>query len=86
MPGVLGVFPEEPKEANAPDPKPKAEDAPLVGEATFVVAKGAMPLRVFVLLLNESNRLAGWYVLVAPSLVFSLVVLIELEIELRLAL
>lgn len=32
--GVFGVF-EEPKEANAPDPSPKAEDAPTDGE--FVV-------------------------------------------------
>lgn len=30
-PGVLGVFP-EPKDAKAPEPRPKALEAPLVGE------------------------------------------------------
>lgn len=45
VPGVFGVFAEEPKDANAPDPKPKAEEAPAVGEATLEVVKGVMPLR-----------------------------------------
>ena len=81
VPGVLGVFAEDPNEANAPVPKPKADDAALVGEATFVVAKGVMPLRGFVLLLKDSNRLAGWYAREPPSLLFSLVVPLELEME-----
>lgn len=35
-PGVFGVF-EAPNEANAPDPRPNALDAPAVGEAREVV-------------------------------------------------
>jgi len=42
-PGVFGVFPEEPKEAKAPDPSPKAEEAPDAGEAMLVVS-GVMAL------------------------------------------
>ena len=45
VPGVFGVFADDPKDANAPDPSPKAEDAPVVGEATVVVVKGEMPLK-----------------------------------------
>lgn len=44
VPGVLGVLEEDPKDANAPEPKPKAEEAPVVGEATLVVVTGVMPL------------------------------------------
>ena len=44
VPGVLGVLVDEPKDAKAPDPRPKAEEAPLVGEETPVVVTGAMPL------------------------------------------
>ena len=58
-PGILGVFAEEPKDAKTPDPSPKAELAPLVGEVTLLVERGAIPLRGFVLLLKESKRLAG---------------------------
>ncbi len=42
-PGVFGVL-TDPKEANAPDPKPKAEDAPAEGE---LVARGEMALKGF---------------------------------------
>lgn len=35
-PGVFGVL-AEPKEAKAPDPKPKADEAPTDGEGAFVV-------------------------------------------------
>lgn len=35
-PVVLGVFAVEPKDANAPDPRPNAEEAPAEGEETFV--------------------------------------------------
>lgn len=45
VPGVFGVLAAEPKDAKAPDPKPKAEEAPAVGEATLEVVKGVMPLR-----------------------------------------
>lgn len=44
VPGVLGVFIEEPKDAKAPEPRLKAEEAPAVGEVTFEVLKGGMPL------------------------------------------
>lgn len=43
VPGVLGVFAVDPKDANAPEPSPKAEEAPVVGEETFVVVKGDIP-------------------------------------------
>jgi hypothetical protein len=46
FPGDLGVFAEEPNEANAPDPSPNAEEAPeVVGEETPVVVKGATALK-----------------------------------------
>ena len=41
-PGVLGVLVADPKEANAPEPRPKAEDFPGVAEA--FVFTGVMPL------------------------------------------
>lgn len=64
VPGVLGVFAEDPKDAKAPDPRPKADEAPLVGEAAFVVVRGAIPLNGLDLLLKDPSpppkRLAGW--------------------------
>ncbi len=63
VPGVFGVFPEDPKDAKAPEPRPNADDAPLVGEATLVVVNGAMPLKGLDLLLKDPsppNRFAGW--------------------------
>ena len=45
MAGVFGVFTEEPKEAKAPDPRPKAEDAPAVGEVTLVAVAGEVVLK-----------------------------------------
>lgn len=64
VPGVLGVFAEDPNDAKAPDPRPKADEAPLVGEAVFVVVKGAMPLNGLDLLLKDPSappkRFAGW--------------------------
>ena len=44
LPGVLGVF-DEPKEAKAPDPRPKALDAPVVGDETVFVFRGEMALK-----------------------------------------
>lgn len=45
VPGVLGVFMEDPKEAKAPEPSPNAEDPPFgVGEERFVVLRGDIPL------------------------------------------
>ena len=64
VPGVLGVFAEDPNDAKAPEPRPKAEEAPLVGEAALVVVKGAMPLNGLDLLLKDPSpppkRFAGW--------------------------
>ena len=49
-PGVFGVF-TEPKDANAPDPRPNALDAPVVGEARE--AEGDMALKGFLVLCDE---------------------------------
>ena len=63
VPGVFGVFPDDPKEAKAPEPSPNADEAPLVGEAMLVVVTGAMALKGFDLLLKDPSppkRFAGW--------------------------
>ena len=86
VPGVFGVLADEPKEANAPDPSPNADDAPVEGDVTLVVARGGMPLRGFVLLLNESKRFAGWYVLDPPFLLSSLSPPLVLETDVLLEL
>jgi hypothetical protein len=82
-PGVLGVFAEEPKEANAPDPSPNAEDAPFdVGEEMFAVVSGDIPLKGFdlpVLPLSPPNRFADGYARVVSVLLRSLLLLFELE-------
>lgn len=60
--GVLGVLAEDPKDAKAPEPSPKAEEAPDVGDAAFVVVKGAIPLNGLDLLLKDPSppkRFAG---------------------------
>lgn len=60
--GVFGVFADDPKDANAPDPSPKAEEAPEVGEAMLAVDKGAIELKGLDLPLEEPsppNRLAA---------------------------
>ena len=65
VPGVRGVLAEEPNEAKAPDPRPKAEEPPLVGEETLVVVRGAMPLKGLPLVPagpSPPKRFAGWYV------------------------
>ena len=36
LPAVFGVFADDPKDAKAPEPRPKADDAPAEGEETFV--------------------------------------------------
>ena len=62
--GVLGVFAEEPNDAKAPDPRPKADEAPVVGEAVFVVVNGVIPLNGLDLPLKDPSpppkRFAGW--------------------------
>lgn len=42
VPGVLGVLLADPNEANAPDPKPKAEEPAVVGEASPVPVMGEL--------------------------------------------
>lgn len=83
--GVLGVFAEDPNDAKAPDPRPKADEAPLVGEAAFVVVKGAMPLNGLDLLLKDPSpppkRFAGWYGREFSGFVLSLLALLLLEVE-----
>jgi hypothetical protein len=56
LPGVFGVFVAEPKDANAPDPSPKALLAPLVGDVIPAVESGAILLNGFVLLLAPELR------------------------------
>lgn len=74
-PGVLGVLAEEPKDAKAPDPKPKAEEAPAVGEATLEVVKGVMPLReVLPDVLSPPYRLVAEKVREPSGLPFAFVV------------
>ena len=58
-PGVLGVLLDDPNDAKTPEPKPNADDAPLVGDATLFVERGVIPLSGLVLLLKESKRFAG---------------------------
>ncbi len=60
---VLGVFPEDPNDAKAPEPSPNADDALLVGDPTLVVVNGGMPLKGLDLLLKDPSppkRFAGW--------------------------
>ena len=42
----MGVFPDDPKEANAPEPSPNAEEAFAEGEDAFV-DRGDMALKGF---------------------------------------
>ena len=44
VPGVLGVLAAEPKDANAPEPRPNAVEAPAVGEASPPGGMGDMAL------------------------------------------
>ena len=43
VPGVFGVLTADPKEAKAPEPRPKAEDA--TGDVTVLVLRGCMSLK-----------------------------------------
>lgn len=80
VPGVLGVFVEEPKEANAPEPRPKADDAP--GEAIAAVFNGEAPFDVLdrAELSAAGNRRAPSECLGCDSLVS---VLLRLELGLN---
>jgi len=44
VPGVFGVLVAEPNEAKAPDPSPKAVDAPVVGDDMPLVVRGVTEL------------------------------------------
>lgn len=44
VPGVFGVLLADPKDANAPEPSPKAEEPPVVGDASAPGVNGEMPL------------------------------------------
>jgi len=47
VPGVLGVLAADPKEANAHEQSPKAEEPPVVGDAKPPGVKGEMALKGF---------------------------------------
>lgn len=47
VPGVFGVLVEDPNEANAPDPRPNAEEPAAVGDARPLPVKGEMALKGF---------------------------------------
>ena len=82
--GVFGVLPEEPKDAKAPEPRPKAEEAPLVGDATLVVVRGAIPFNGLVLLLKEPSppkRLVDWYGREFSVLMLSLLLLLDFSAD-----
>ena len=85
LPGVLGVLAEDPKEANAPEPSPNAEDAPFgVGDDKFVVLRGEIPLKGFGLALagvSPPNRFADGYARVVSVLLRSLLLLLLLAVE-----
>lgn len=54
VPGVLGVLVAEPNDANAPEPRPNADDPPVVGDASPPVVSGATPLNGFLPPCDES--------------------------------
>lgn len=84
VPGVLGVFAVDPKDAKAPEPSPKAEDAPVVGVDAPVVVKGDMPFSGFALppvVPSVPKRFAAEYVRVESGLVLSLPLVFGLEVD-----
>ena len=83
VPGVFGVFAEEPKDAKAPEPRPNAEDAPELGEETLVDS-GDIPLKGFDLPCEEfspPNRLVD--VNVRGESILVLLVASELFVEME---
>lgn len=83
-PGVRGVLAEDPKDANAPDPSPKADDAPFVGEATLLLLRGEMPLNGLGLPLADTSllkRFTEGYGRGGSDLLLSLFELLALEVE-----
>ena len=78
VPGVFGVLEEEPKDAKAPEPRPKADEPALAGDATLAVLNVEMPLKGFfpVLVLSAPKRLVAEYGREESVLVLSLVELV----------
>lgn len=54
VPGVFGVFVAEPKDANAPDPRPNADEPPVVGDASPPGVRGEIALKGFLPPCDES--------------------------------
>lgn len=54
VPGVFGVLVADPNDANAPEPRPNADDPPVVGEVKPPVFNGATPLKGFLPPCDES--------------------------------
>lgn len=83
-PGVRGVLAEDPKEANAPEPRPKADEAPFVDGVTLLVVNGAIPLNGLVLPLVDRSppkRFADGYGRGESDLLLSLVALLGFEVD-----
>jgi hypothetical protein len=61
VPGVFGVLVADPKDAKAPEPRPKAVEPPVVGEASPPDVNGETPLNGFLPPCDESppNRFAA---------------------------
>lgn len=83
VPGVFGVLAEDPKDAKAPEPRPKADEAPELGEGTLVDS-GDIPLNGFDLPCEElspPNRLVDGNVRGESILLLLLVsgLLVEME-------
>ena len=84
VPGVLGVFVVDPKDAKAPEPRPKAEDAPVVGVDAPVVVKGEIPFNGFALspaLPSVPKRFVAEYVRDESGLALSLALLFEFAVD-----
>lgn len=83
-PGVRGVLAEDPKDANAPEPRPKAEEAPFVEGVTLLVVNGEMPLNGLDLPLidvSPPKRFADGYARGESDLLLSLAALLGLEVD-----
>lgn len=71
----------EPNDAKAPDPRPKAEDAPVVGEAMPVVVSGEMPLAFPPAAPSPPNLFAAEYARTESGFVLSLLLLLVLDVD-----
>lgn len=83
-PGVRGVLAEDPKDANAPEPRPKADEAPFVEGVTLLVVNGGMPLKGLDLPLEDTSppkRFADGYARGESDLLLSFTALLVLEVD-----